>query len=148
MKRLFLYCALFLLFFPEIGAVHAVTASAATPANTTHPQVKTITTVLSYDVYAGGIHALDAGLAIRKTSGRYDVALTAETQGLLKNMADWSGKFTTGGVVRNGQLYPQQHRSASTWKDSTETKTFTYDGTERARDTKDDCGNPKISLQF
>lgn len=87
-----------------------------------------VTTVLSYDVYAGGIHALDAGLAIRKTSGRYDVALTAETQGMLKSMANWSGKFTTGGLIKNGQLYPQKHRSASTWKNSTETKTFTYDG--------------------
>ena len=109
------------------GWLGAAQAASPTFVKSAKPAPRT-TTVLSYDVYAGGIHALDAGLAIRKTSGRYDVALTAETQGLLKSMANWSGKFTTGGVVKSGQLYPQKHRSESTWKDSTETKTFTYDG--------------------
>jgi hypothetical protein len=86
-------------------------------------------TVLTYDVYAGGIHAMNAQLTLRRDkTSTYDVALTAETQGLLKQLANWSGKFTSKGVLKNGAVYPLTHQSASTWKNKTEAKTFRYDG--------------------
>lgn len=86
------------------------------------------TSALTYDVYAGGIHALNARLILKTESSKYDTILTAGTQGFLKKMANWSGKYISKGVVKSNKLLPTLHESSSTWKDKTETKTFKYDG--------------------
>jgi len=86
------------------------------------------TSVLTYDVYAGGIHAMNAQLTLKKDVSKYDVALTAGTQGFLKKMANWSGQFQSKGVISAAGAFPLTHQSSSTWKGSTESKTFRYDG--------------------
>jgi Protein of unknown function (DUF3108) len=83
---------------------------------------------LTYDVYAGGIHAMNAKLIIKQSPSRYDITLTAETQGMLKSLADWSGKFLSNGKISKNNTFPLTHQSASTWKKVTESKTFKYDG--------------------
>ncbi len=111
MKTLFVWTSIFLMSV-------ATSAAAATPK----------ISVLNYDVYAGGIHAMNAQLTIRKEAAKYDVSLTAGTQGLLKQLADWSGKFESKGNIAGGKTYPLSHQSASVWKGSTQSKLFKYDG--------------------
>lgn len=84
--------------------------------------------VLSYAVYAGGIHAVDAQLKLKVGKGGYDTTLSAGTQGFLKSLANWSGAFSTKGKISHGEAFPLAHVSVSTWKEKTETKTFKYDG--------------------
>lgn len=91
-------------------------------------QVFAATSVLTYDVYAGGIHALNAKLTIKKERTKYDVILSTGTQGFLKKMADWSGRYISKGNVKSDKTYPTFHESSSTWKKKTEVKTFKYNG--------------------
>lgn len=89
------------------------------------------TAMMSYAVYAGGIHAVDAQLKLKVGKTGYDTTLSAGTQGFLKSLANWSGAFSTKGKVTHGEAFPLAHVSISTWKDKTETKTFKYDGSGR-----------------
>ncbi len=84
--------------------------------------------ILAYSVYAGGIHALNAQLAITTSPTRYDTTLTAATQGFLKKLANWSGSFSSTGLKTTAAALPIKHISASTWKGETESKTFRYNG--------------------
>ncbi len=90
-----------------------------------------------YDVYAGGIHAVEAELHLdlppetdpQKT---YRLSLAARTRGFLGKLAPWSGMFETRGVRRDLETFlPVEHRSISKWRDETEVKTYTYTGDGR-----------------
>lgn len=116
MKSLFVWTSIFL--------VAISTPAGAAPQKTSTSK----TTLLTYDVYAGGIHAMNAKLTIRKDTGKYDVGLVTGTQGMLKKLADWSGKFQSKGNISAGQTRPLLHESASVWKGSTQSKTFKYNG--------------------
>jgi len=118
-KTLFVWFCLFLVGFPTTGHT-------ANPKGDNYARKKA--TTLTYDVYAGGIHAMNANLVISTDKEKYDLALTAGTQGFLKKMANWSGKFSSNGRIVNGKAYPFFHQSSSTWKKKTESKTFKYDG--------------------
>ncbi|MEK7802603.1 MAG: hypothetical protein AAB276_09130, partial [Pseudomonadota bacterium] len=54
---------------------------------------------MTYDVYAGGLHALDATLIIENNKTSYRLKLSAATHGLLGSLAPWSGEFFSNGVV-------------------------------------------------
>jgi hypothetical protein len=115
-KSLFIWTSIFLLGFAASGQAASPQAS------------KGKTSVMTYDVYAGGIHAMNAKLTVSKDAAKYDVSLTAGTQGLLKQLANWSGKFQSKGNISAGKTFPVSHESASVWKGSTQSKTFKYDG--------------------
>ena len=118
-KSLFINCV-------AIGFLCVSGFADASPNNTHKKETKNIQ--LSYDVYAGGIHALDAELSIAYSPKEYNIYLTAGTQGFLKKVANWSGAYKSDGKQNNDSVYPVHHTAASTWKKKTETKTFTYDG--------------------
>lgn len=80
---------------------------------------------MTYDVYAGGIHALSATLTLEDESSRYSVVLRAATIGFLKTLAPWSGTFSTLGWTGKSRQ-PERHLSLSTWKGETEKKEFTF----------------------
>jgi len=87
------------------------------------------TQTMTYDVYAGGIHALDAKLSIETDKKKYTTRLDSATHGLLKTLAPWSGSFSSkGNLGKDKTPLPLEHLSSSTWKDETEEKRFTYDG--------------------
>ncbi len=117
MKSLFIWS--FIFFLLSIPMSFAATGSGAK----THT-----TTILTYDIYAGGIHAVDARLSLKTTPTTYETTLNAATQGMLKKLANWSGKFSSNGVISKGVALPTTHISSSTWKEETETKTFKYNG--------------------
>ena len=81
---------------------------------------------IQYDVYAGGIHALQANLNISvRDDARYDVDLTAKTYGLLGRLAPWSGKFESHGW-HDTIFKPELHQATTTWRDSDEIKKYNY----------------------
>ena len=103
------------------------TPATTAPATTTSSQ--DITQTMTYDVYAGGIHALDAKLVITTKDKSYSVKLESATHGLLKTLAPWSGNFSvTGTIGKDNALFPNEYVSSSTWKKETEKKVFTYNG--------------------
>lgn len=82
---------------------------------------------LTYDVYAGGIHALSAHLTLEERKDSYAVALRSQTYGLLKSLAPWSGEFSSEGwIKKDGKLQPEKHQSKSKWRGSVESKEFLY----------------------
>lgn len=79
-----------------------------------------------YDVYAGGIHALQANLDLSfSEKNRYSSILTAKTYGLLGRLAPWDGTFESYGWTGEPNR-PQKHQSIATWRGSEETKTYHY----------------------
>jgi hypothetical protein len=64
---------------------------------------------LTYDVYAGGIHALSAHLVLQERKDNYTVDLRSQTYGFLKKLAPWSGEFSSEGwIKKDGKLQPQK----------------------------------------
>lgn len=84
---------------------------------------------LKYDVFASGIHAVKANMTLDyRTAGRYAIFFSAETRGLLGQLAPWSGTFETRGWSnKDGTLVPELHRSTASWQGEEEVKTYTYD---------------------
>lgn len=97
--------------------------------------------VMQYDVYAGGIHALQSKLDIDLVNkGRYDVSLAAQTYGLLGKLAPWAGVFSSKGWVVGDKYQAETHQSITTWKDEKEVKTYQFnkDGSFKSYSIKDD----------
>lgn len=97
---------------------------------------------MSYSVYAGGIHALDAKMDLDITKKNYfNMELFAKTYGLLGRLAPWFGTFETNGWldINKGVAKPKIHKSSTTWKDELEVKTYEYnkDGSFKKYSIKD-----------
>jgi len=98
---------------------------------------------MTYSVYAGGIHALDATLDIdAHQSDKYAVSLYAKTHGLLGKLAPWFGTFESKGWLNASvqSAKPEKHISSTSWKDELEVKTYRYaqDGTFMGYSVKDE----------
>ncbi len=101
---------------------------------------------LQFDVYAGGIHALQANLDIDKSaSDKYNLELGAKTYGLLGKLAPWHGTFETSGW-QGSPHKPQQHRSITTWRSEEEIKTYKYnkDGSFAGYSIQDDKNDGSV----
>lgn len=103
-----------LLFSPEIAAAQGTTQS------------------LVYEVYAGGIHAVQAKVKIDVQPEHYEMTLEARTRGFLGKILPWAGKFETEGwAFPDGRRQPQQHKSTAVWKNETDVSEYLFekDGT-------------------
>lgn len=84
---------------------------------------------LTYDVYAGGIHAVEATLDLDTSEdGRYSAVVNAETRGFLARLAPWKGSFETRGWRNEAShdLRPELHKSVGYWREEVETKEYNY----------------------
>ena len=80
----------------------------------------------TYDVYAGGVHALQARLTYRENGDRYRVNVASETYGLLGKLVPWKGNFATSGWNVKGGRQPEKHHSSSLFKGEMDEKIFAY----------------------
>ncbi|MEM7618174.1 MAG: DUF3108 domain-containing protein [Pseudomonadota bacterium] len=81
---------------------------------------------MEYNVYAGGIHALEANLTNDLSDAKkYNIVGTAKTHGILGKLAPWEGSFSTKGW-KESSYKPQEHESITTFRDETESKTYSY----------------------
>jgi len=83
---------------------------------------------LTYEVYAGGIHAVEATLDLDMSmDGRYSAIVNAKTRGFLAKLAPWKGSFETHGwKLSDDDLRPELHKSVGYWKGEDETKEYNY----------------------
>lgn len=80
-----------------------------------------------YEVYAGGINAVQADLLVSyDRSSEYHMRLDARTQGFLGSLVPWEGVFETKGWSEKTTDKPEMHQSVSIWRDEKETKTYHY----------------------
>lgn len=83
-----------------------------------------------YEVYAGGIHAVQAKLDMDlRKKDRYDLVLNAHTRGFLGSLAPWKGTFESHGWIlspEEADYRPELHKSTTTWRDETEIKEYKY----------------------
>lgn len=85
------------------------------------------TQTLVYEVYAGGIHALQATMNLETGKGRYDITLDAKTRGLLGRLAPWEGSFESHGwIEKDGAYKPELHKSIGIWRGEKEVKEYKY----------------------
>lgn len=83
---------------------------------------------MTYQVYAGGINAVTAQLALRYTpEDRYSFEFSARTQGFLGKLAPWEGSFETYGWSADEVAgKPELHKSVSVWRSEEEIKEYKY----------------------
>jgi len=103
---------------------------------------------IRYDVYAGGVHAVQANMNVDLSdSEKYTFSMKAKTHGLLGKLAPWEGTFTTDGWKKGPKhsWQPEEHRSEGMWKDELEVKKYEYnpDGSFKAYSIKE--GDKKVS---
>lgn len=79
-------------------------------------QTKNHEYILSYDVYAGGMHALSATYNKKNTNGTYKASITAETNGFIGTLFPWTATYESHGNVDGTSFTPKHHKSTSTWK--------------------------------
>lgn len=86
-----------------------------------------------YEVYAGGIHAVQGKLDMdMRKPGRYDFIMQATTRGFLGSMIPWKGTFQSHGWrMGESDFQPQKHQSTASWRDEIDIKKYLYnkDGT-------------------
>ncbi|MBL8714040.1 MAG: DUF3108 domain-containing protein [Alphaproteobacteria bacterium] len=82
---------------------------------------------LRYDVYAGGLKALNANLVLDLTKEAYDIGLKAETDGFIGSMFPWEAQYKTSGHSEGGVLIPSISTSSSTWRKSVKITEMQYD---------------------
>lgn len=103
---------------------------------------------LVYEVYAGGIHAVQAKLNIEyKKNNRYSLVLNAETRGFLGTLIPWKGTFESHGWIINKNTYrPQLHQSTAGWKDEKDIKKYVYnkDGSFKSLHITDDHSDNEL----
>ncbi len=82
---------------------------------------------LEYNVFAGGLHALQSDLIIDLShAGQYSIDLSAKTFGLLGKLAPWEGTFSSYGWNNNGTFQSKEHQSTAIWRKEKEIKNYTY----------------------
>lgn len=89
---------------------------------------------LTYRIYVGGVHMLDATAHIGLGRDRYRVGLQAATDGFLGRVADWRTDIVaTGSIAADGALRPALYRSVGAWRGEPRNTTLEYDadGTPR-----------------
>ncbi len=81
-----------------------------------------------YEVYAGGIHAVQARLHVDVLQAkRYRLDLSAKTRGFLGSLIPWEGTFETNGwILKEETPQPEIHQSIAIWDDETEIKRYSY----------------------
>lgn len=98
------------------------------PAHATDTTTPAGQQTMIYEVYAGGIHALQATMVIDLSQpDLYTLNLAAKTRGLLGRLAPWEGTFDSEGwVEKDGTYQPEIHQSTGTWRGEVETKQYRY----------------------
>ncbi|MEZ5815396.1 MAG: DUF3108 domain-containing protein [Alphaproteobacteria bacterium] len=82
---------------------------------------------LVYEVYAGGIHAVQAKLDIDlRKKGRYDLVMDAKTRGFLGSLIPWEGRFESHGWALEGGYQPEKHQSTASWREDLDIKEYLY----------------------
>ena len=90
------------------------------------PAAQAADKTLNYDLYAGGIHALDATIKLDEGAGRYGLDLEAATAKAFRFIAPWSGTFATAGWLEKGKRQPETHKVVSHLSKKTKTKDIIY----------------------
>jgi hypothetical protein len=94
-----------------------------------------------YEVYTGGLHAVQAQLDIDyRKPGRYDIVLDAHTRGFLGKLVPWQGTFETHGWDKGEELKPELHKSTAIWQNEPDIKEYLYgaDGSFKSLKSTDD----------
>ena len=104
---------------------------------------------LKYDVYAGGFKALNAELIMDLDPKAYDMALKAQTQGMIGSLFPWEASYATSGHAEDGTPLPSLHTSRSSWKKDEKVTEMQYgpQGTLLKTTTRED-NKTKVKKDF
>lgn len=89
---------------------------------------------LTYRIYVGGIHVLDATAHLGLTDEAYRIGVQARTDGFLGWVANWRADIIANGILTGeGRPQPALYRSVGAWRDEVRNTTLEYDpdGTPR-----------------
>lgn len=84
---------------------------------------------LSYDLYAGGLHALNATMDMSIKDDSYIIDVEAEVRGFMRHILPWKGSLISKGKKEPGgrAFVPQTHERISAWPDEVKRTILEYD---------------------
>lgn len=89
------------------------------------PQSKKVD--LQYNVYAGGLKALNATFNLDLDKEAYDLELKVKTEGFLGALFPWKGDYSTSGRSKKGHLVPNLHTASSAWREKSSVTEMSFD---------------------
>lgn len=81
---------------------------------------------LNYQIYGGGMHAIDAAVNIDINKRTYQGELRAETRGTIGDLFPWNNQVTANGLLKGRNLQPAYHHSANSWFGKARSVTLSY----------------------
>ncbi|HYE50954.1 MAG TPA: DUF3108 domain-containing protein [Azospirillaceae bacterium] len=91
-----------------------------------------------YTVHVGGVEVLRPKARVEMAQGRYRLALSAETEGMLGRFAAWKADIEAVGALADGPLpRPERYRSDSVWREQPRLTVLDYAGGGAPRVTAD-----------
>lgn len=88
------------------------------------------TQIMTYQVYAGGINAVDAQMSLvypEEKGENYEIEFRAKTRGFLAKLAPWWGSFASNGWrIDEDENQPKLHKSVSSWRDEKDISEYYY----------------------
>lgn len=122
---------------------HQARAASTAPAKMAPKEVQNMT----YELYAGGINAVQATLDVAGSKDSYSMELYASTKGFLGKLVPWKGSFETHGWrLKDGSEKPELHKSIAFWAGEEDVKEYSYgkDGSFKGlKELKDGKEKPK-----
>ena len=81
---------------------------------------------ISYDMFAGGLHALTATLTITRSSPEYAIRAELDTQGFIDFLVRWRSEQRSEGALRDHRAVPNLHTRDGEWRFQNRSTRLTY----------------------
>jgi hypothetical protein len=108
-------------------------------------------TTLTYGVYAGGFHALEAKLKFDHNPTDYIITLDATSFGVIGNLLPWGGNYAVHGTITgtgaDAVFAPQTFNKTSRWRDDNDSASFMYDNGKLVSQTETDETKKPVTTQ-
>jgi hypothetical protein len=105
------------------GAEAGGQAAGQAPADAAAPGAE-----MTYGVYVGGVHVVDAVASLALAENRYRVRLQAAMQGFLGTLAPITADTVAEGRLADGSVRPARYRSVATWRNRPRLTELRYGG--------------------
>ena len=79
-----------------------------------------------YEVYLGGLHAMDTAATFKRQGTRYSFAVKVGTKGFFRALAPWDADLISNGRIAKDKINPVSANVVTTWKEQVNSVAFKY----------------------
>ena len=123
----------------------ALALSASLLSSPTMAEMAPASQNLTFNIYAGGIEALNADYTIRNLPNKNsEIAIDVTTDGFIGKLFPWAGVYKTVGHFDGDFFVPEEHSSISDWKGKPKIKKIDFENGEAISYSEEKSGDKEI----